>query len=504
MPHIQLKQFDTTVPDHSLSARDTKLFLGLATPLSPDARDSLYRRQTEFKARRNLSAKTRSIEMAFCGLVAFVFLVLVQSRVKERSDWRATLLHIYNTKKGVAYFRNTTRVLRLQTPQNTFRSNLRDDVNYITTFPYGGLTNQLLSTFKLTYMARRLGRAAILPDLEPNHAEGEYTFYSNFFDLDYFSHRTNVPLTEWKDVKKRRVHSLPSKKKETLGCWGEGRAPDPSLPDYETDVSFWPVPKQLATKFGVEPTTTFAGIETIDSHNATVTKWLDSKVKQWFRTIENSPPLPDQHLLCFRNLFYTSTVNTSSLEFVEGSKGRTPEVEGLGKDSDIWLEIGQYLKFTPRIESLVDDYLTSLIGDPDQPFIAVHIRQGDFLKLGRSTNETSTIKTKYSRGLELLHEKLEHLPALEGVELEDLPILLATDSTDPNLLAELKRMRWTLIDHEKIGTKEMYGGWYPGLLDSAILSRAIGLVGTKQSTFTYLAERRIESWNGGAGVVVEL
>lgn len=62
---------------------------------------------------RSQSAKTRSIEMAFCGLVAFVFLVLVQSRVKERSDWRATLLHIYNTKKGVAYFRNTTRVRRL-------------------------------------------------------------------------------------------------------------------------------------------------------------------------------------------------------------------------------------------------------------------------------------------------------------------------------------------------------------------------------------------------------
>jgi len=66
---------------------------------------------------------------------------------------------------------------------------------------------------------------------------------------------------------------------------------------------------------------------------------------------------------------------------------------------------------------------------------------------------------------------------LDGYDVRQLPILLATDSKDPVLLEELNQLTWKLIDHGKLETEKKYGGWYPGLLDSAILSRAVGLVG---------------------------
>ncbi|GAA5958336.1 hypothetical protein JCM3765_004797 [Sporobolomyces pararoseus] len=393
------------------------------------------------------------------------------------------------------------RILRFHKPQATLHANLREDLTYLTSFPYAGLTNQLLSMFKLVYLAKRLGRQAILPDLEPNHGEGGYARFSEFYDLDYFSKQTRVGIAEWKDLK--TLNTSKSTEWEEIGCWGEGGNFRP-VSRYNTQTTLWPIPIHLRTKFGIEPTTTYSGIQTIDSNNRSVSDWINSKVTQWFKTVENAPPLPDRHLLCFQNLFYTSERNLTSYKFIEGKKGDTVEVEGLEKNGEVWLKVGQYLRFTPKIDHIVDELLTSLLNSSHSPFIAIHLRQGDFLKLGRATNKTSEIKTKFRKGLDDLHSKLTTLPALSEIEVDKLPVLFATDSTDPKLLKELKRLNWILIDHEKLKTKEKHGGWYPGLLDSAVLSRAIGLVGTKQSTFSYLAERRIESWNGGGGVIVEL
>lgn len=102
---------------------------------------------------------------------------------------------------------------------------------------------------------------------------------------------------------------------------------------------------------------------------------------------------------------------------------------------------------------------------------------GDFVKYSWTSSDTTKIKEAYSRGLEELRTKLAALPIMQDYDVQRLPILLATDSTDLVLLEELNQLRWKLIDHGKLETEKKYGGWYPGLLDSAILSRAVGLVG---------------------------
>lgn len=275
-------------------------------------------------------------------------------------------------------------------------------------------------------------------------------------------------MAEWRDVK--TTNSSVSTEKEHLGCWGHSTWSNHPLALYRTQTSFWPFPEQLQSKYSVETSITFAGIDVLNSGDNS--DWLQKKIYDWFGSIEKAPPLPDRQLLCFQNLFYTSSV-----KFVEGKVDRSVDIEELRKDGPVWRQVGQYLRFTPRIDHIVDAMLESLVGDASQPFIAIHLRQGDFLTLGRTSNQTSRIKDTYSAGLNQLHTTLATLPILEGYDVTQLPVLLATDSTDPVLLTELTKLRWKLIDHDKLETRKKYGGWYPGVLDSAVLSRAVGLVG---------------------------
>ncbi|GAA5841812.1 hypothetical protein JCM3766R1_005577 [Sporobolomyces carnicolor] len=454
--------------------------------------------------RRDRASSFRHVERATCAVVAFVFFLFVVSHRRDHVEWQRLVSTLYRVRSPAAVVPSRNEILNYDKPQATLRANLREDLMYLTTFPYAGLTNQLLSAFKLVYLAKRLGREAILPDLEPNHDEGDYGRFSEFFDLGYWSKQTSVGIAEWRDVK--TLNTSRSTVHEQIGCWGDGGNEAPVV-RYDVETRFWPVPSELRTKFGIEPTLTYSGVEVIDSDNKTVTAWLDSKVRQWFGSTEVAPRLPDRHLLCFQNLFYASEQNLTSLKWVEGEKGSSVEVEGLAtRDDPVWDQVGRHLRFGPRVERIVDDVLTRLVGDAHSPFVAIHLRQGDFTSLGRATNSTSEIKAKFTRALDDVRVKVNHIRGtLAAVEdADELPVVLATDSTDPSLLLELTRLGWILIDHDKLETRERYGGWYPGVLDSAILSRAVGLVGTKRSTFSYLAERRIESWNGGASIIVEL
>jgi hypothetical protein len=53
------------------------------------------------------------------------------------------------------------------------------------------------------------------------------------------------------------------------------------------------------------------------------------------------------------------------------------------------------------------------------------------------------------------------------------------------------------------GATVMADRWYPMVLDSVFQSKAIGFVGTQQSSFSLLARLRVETWNGGVSRVVQ-
>jgi len=54
---------------------------------------------------------------------------------------------------------------------------------------------------------------------------------------------------------------------------------------------------------------------------------------------------------------------------------------------------------------------------------------------------------------------------------------------------------WFRVDHSE--TVEIYGAWYPVLIDAVIQSSGVGFVGTDRSTMSILARRRVQSWQDG-------
>ena len=56
---------------------------------------------------------------------------------------------------------------------------------------------------------------------------------------------------------------------------------------------------------------------------------------------------------------------------------------------------------------------------------------------------------------------------------------------------------WSFVNHTMERTLEQYGEWYPPLVDVVIQSFAVGFVGTEDSTFSLIGERRVKDWNGG-------
>ena len=61
----------------------------------------------------------------------------------------------------------------------------------------------------------------------------------------------------------------------------------------------------------------------------------------------------------------------------------------------------------------------------------------------------------------------------------------------------LRAFGWNFINHTAERTEELYGAWYPVLIDKAVLSSAIGFVGTASSTLSVLNANRVEDWNQG-------
>lgn len=73
----------------------------------------------------------------------------------------------------------------------------------------------------------------------------------------------------------------------------------------------------------------------------------------------------------------------------------------------------------------------------------------------------------------------------------------AADENSLDFWEDVKRQGWLHINHTQERTLERFGEWYPPLIDIVIQSMAVGFVGTEDSTFSLVSQRRVEDWNGG-------
>ncbi|GAA6059549.1 hypothetical protein JCM10212_000605 [Sporobolomyces blumeae] len=420
--------------------------------------------------------------------VGFATIVVVLILVFSIRHGKSKVTHLAQQAKVKAVGRPNP--LRTNVPLSSFRANLREGRGYVTTFPYGGLTNQLIELFKVVHVAQRLDRTAILTDLSAVHSEGGDRPLAEFFDMKTFAARSNASLVSWNDVKLvDKIGTQP----ERLSCWGaRNEGEEEPLARYNIKTDFWPFPEEFRVVSSIENSITFPNIELLNEKDNT--PWLTQFANAAFGSVEKTPAFPDPQVLCLENTFYVPNIRT-----FDGAPDYKHPIEELSHEGPIWEDVGRHLHFNKHINHLTDELLIALLGSNRKKFIGVHLRQGDFIELGRASSAIDEVAETFKAGVERVQAALR---SRKRGPKTDLPVLFATDSTDPAFIKKLAKLGWIYINHVEFATQARFGGWYPGVLDSSILSRASGFVGTRQSTFSYVAARRVESWHGGATLIV--
>lgn len=139
---------------------------------------------------------------------------------------------------------------------------------------------------------------------------------------------------------------------------------------------------------------------------------------------------------------------------------------------------------------------------PPATYISMHMRRGDFCK--------DRIDCTPSAYIKLFETGLASLLNNPSCSLDrNTPILVSVEETNPAFLAMLAERKWKVVDHGSFGTlarKKSDGtlldGWWPPVLDQAVLAGAKAFVGTKYSTFSGLSQMRVQAWNKGCTVLV--
>ncbi|KDR75121.1 hypothetical protein GALMADRAFT_249034 [Galerina marginata CBS 339.88] len=387
-------------------------------------------------------------------------------------------------------------------PTRHFRDNLLEDKFYITATANAGFTNQFMSTVNMIYLGMITDRIPIIPPFGPDHHishDAGMVPFGDIFNLSRATDAIHRPLLEWRDVKylpskDSTVEPKPSER-EQIGCWSSrhGNEPRPvrvkSIVDHlNLDISYTRAPTEARNN----PS---------DGNDAFL---VFSKLVRYiypkrplpppngvYTLMEKSPLghelLPDEHLTCFDFLYYL----TSSPETYEWKFSWSPP----------WLWVATHFHFTDKLVEIVEGYLGRVFGAPKDdlpPFIAVHMRRGDFAQQcwdtpGDCLIPPSTFEKKVaSMRQELLETQNKHVKE----------VIIMSDETDPDFWEEIRELGWVHFDHTEEKTEQKYGQWYPPIIDIVAQSMAVGFIGTDDSTFSLVSARRVEDWHNGPTTMV--
>ncbi|GAA6061938.1 hypothetical protein JCM10212_001506 [Sporobolomyces blumeae] len=428
---------------------------------------------------------------------------------------------------------NSSLVLNHSVAQDSFHRQLKPDVRYITTMSYGGHANQFIGIQNMLYLAKLLNRVAIIPTLTPLHFDGPPQNMSKFYDVDRFYQETAIPVVELAQVKYWDFDKPPPV--EPLTCWSvlenvaDGRnVNDGSMAVHMIDVKYYPLPEMTRGSEGWK--IWFEALHNFDSDWWSRGEWIqrvrneglphqdppkgtdvsrpDYKPtsKPGFDTVHTEPPT--DAVFCLDTCFF---VGSRMLPPAYPSIAPTEpprSYEGHG-----WIDAGQHLRFSDHLERLGDLYLERLFDVSSvkkiPPIITCHIRRGDFAQ-ARGLTSLEMYTDAVQRVRDKLNWRIDHPDGWDGpgkgrerfekgFRGQDYVVVVATDEKpDSEFVRQLKDdLGWKVIDHDAMRTGEELGGWYPLLIDSVILSRGGGFVGTEWSTFSYLAGLRVKYWNGG-------
>ncbi|GAA5887934.1 hypothetical protein JCM5296_001501 [Sporobolomyces johnsonii] len=424
------------------------------------------------------------------------------------------------------------QILNYDTPQETLAMQLKDGVRYATAMAYGGHANQMISIQKLLYFAKLTNRVGIIPTLLPAHIDGHPENLSTFYDLPRFYHESRIPAVEMSRIKPVDwTSSRPQN--EHLSCWSvqEATVGFANLEAWSFDlhgiwINHWPLPPMARGLGGFD--LAFDALRVFDFDQWAKSDWIGrvqreslpqkkpadgeefsgdpaTNLKDGFDPAGTQPP--NDQIMCFDNTLFLGPIMFPPLPVSKAPLEPAVPGEGLS-----WISVGQHLHFNPAVEAHADEYLMRLfdVAAPAQipPFISIHLRRGDFKEFAGFT-----ALEQYTAALERARATLQfrldnpdgwtgpgkkHFRAFEGLRADEYAVVATTDERgESEFVKEVRALGWKVLDHDAFETKDKLGGWWPTMLDGAILARGRSFVGTDRSTFSHLAGLRVKYWHGG-------
>ncbi|KAF5388528.1 hypothetical protein D9757_004678 [Collybiopsis confluens] len=508
------------------------------SPLLPrssiDSEDSsrlLSAKEAQIHSFSNARARRRNIiaaclfllALSLAGMAAFVLWAPYSSRLATPP---AESVSHENSTEPLQLIDNSTQPQQLDpwdprlslngAPTAQFRENLKPGVKYITSWPAAGWTNDVMTYANLIYLGFITDRVPVIPMFTPSHINMGATSpvpsiaFGDVFDVPRMRNLTGKSILEWRDLKDIHSQSV-----DEIGCWNvwesvqyhEHHPRGSSVPDHlKLDISYTKSPHwvKLYPDFEHDAHATFWSLarlafpETLRDQNLLVTP-LPSPL--------NGVSLPpDEDMVCFDYLYYVCAQQP-----YEYDKDYSPA----------WRYVAQYMHWTPWIEKLAQSYVNLALGLPkDEPtppvsitadilkglipnsvlaqYIAIHVRHYDFagwcgdVPLNECFASIPVIARRVKEVQDQIQEQM-------GVTVNH--IVMTSDERDEAWWKEVEEQGWKFPDHSR--TKEIFGDWYPVLIDAAIQSGGVGFVGTDRSTMSIMAMRRVQSWQGGVARLVK-
>ncbi|KAI0346571.1 hypothetical protein BDW22DRAFT_772681 [Trametopsis cervina] len=457
--------------------------------------------KSKFRIRRAyVPPKPRRLFTVLCAFVGLAIIFHLSSHHTTRLDANAYTQHKSPLQQPISQNETITEQQYspwvVGAPTQSFRDNLRSDVQYITSWLSAGWNNDVMTYMNLIYLGIITDRVPIVAMFVPMHigTDAPPILFGDIFDVPRFTRESNIPLLEWYEVK-----DAASETWDDIGCWdvweavqyGDHFAKYSSLPErLRLDISYTKAPEWIKMIPGYE-------------HDKGASFWSLARLafpedrNQNLGNIHSSPLHhtrldPDEHLLCYDYLYYVGAQVTSEYDFTY---------------SPAWRSVGTFLHFTKSVEDVTRAYVNRALGLPQSAelpaYITIHVRHGDFKdwcwdaeKFEDCFAPLSVIARRVSEVQdELLEQRSIHVPSSR--------VIMTSDETNPTWWADVAARGWVRMDHDAMQTEERYGRWYPVILDAAIQASGVGFVGTDRSTFSILSRRRVLDWNNGVARTVK-
>ncbi|KAG0343435.1 hypothetical protein BG004_005310 [Podila humilis] len=343
-----------------------------------------------------------------------------------------------------------------------------NDDKYITYLPYAGITNQFYGMLRGMEIAKALGRTLILPPITASsHDKSKQNQpWSKFLDLEKFQTLTGTKVVEFHQLRDAEVAEMNELDCKITCGFGSQRTIDFTAKGF---LKQW--------KFDI----TLSSVRTDNNRLKTIVNMLE--------------PYRQDKFICISNTYKISV-----------------------HDKSEWERFGQHLHFTKEMEDFVQEILdTNLIGSepvydiktgamtkPNQQYIMVHARRGDFEKYCTDNFAGSRFihcypsTEQFAERIDKIQQRLN--PALASSSSSSmvsmLPVFVATNERNPEELKKFADLGWRFLDHDAIGTAEKHGIFAPMVVDQILMAHAQALVGIQMSTFSRVGALRQRDWHG--------